>query len=81
MFREYRFDLIASYPVEAICKKIHEAWTFGGLGKHAQSLSDIKKIFNTGPYRTPTPLIIKISKIGLHLAEVYILLILTHTDS
>ena len=25
----------------------YEAWTFGGFGKRAQSLSDIQQIFNT----------------------------------
>ena len=40
----------------------YETGTFGGFGKREQSLS---QIFNTGPYGTPPPLKIKISKIGL----------------
>ena len=44
--------------------KFHDPETFGGFGKHAQSLSDIQKIINTLPYGEP-PLKMKHSKIGL----------------
>ena len=52
---------VLSWPKLGLELKFHDIGTFGGLEKHAQSLSDIQRIFNTGE----PPLKIKILKIGL----------------
>ena len=44
---------VLSWPKLGLEQKFHEAGTFGGFGKRAQSLSDIQRIFNTGPYGDP----------------------------
>ena len=38
---------VLSWPKLGLEPKCHEAGTFGGLGKCAQSLSDIQRIYNT----------------------------------
>ena len=44
---------VLSWPKLGVESDFHEAGTFGGFGKRAQSLSDIQRIFNTGPYGDP----------------------------
>ena len=39
-----------SWPKLGLEPKFHETETFGGFGKRSQNVSDIQRIFNTGPY-------------------------------
>ena len=43
---------VLSWPKLGLEPKFHELGTFGGFGK---SLSDIKRMFNTGPYEDLEP--------------------------
>ena len=60
-----RLRYVLSWPKLGLGLKFHEAGTFGGLGKCAESLSDFQWIYNTGPYGDPPPLKMKNSNIRL----------------
>merc|ERR1712154_733189 len=61
---------VLSWPKVGLEPKFHDPGTFGGFGNRENKvLSDIQRIFNTGPYGDP-PLKIKILKSGfLHARE------------
>ena len=42
-----------SWPKLGPKPKFHDAGTFGGFRKRAQSLSNIQRVFDTGPYGDP----------------------------
>ena len=48
-----RLRRVLSWPKLGPKPKFHDAGTFGGFRKRAQSLSNIPRVFDTGPYGDP----------------------------